>query len=111
MNIIYTNKIRCVKHNRARIKIGRRDESTNALLDFFRNLQGKVKGLQGYVVMDNMKDEQESLVLTFWQTKEDMDAFYRPDNEVLTKFVENAKPFFDQMPERTDHLVKEFRLD
>jgi heme-degrading monooxygenase HmoA len=35
--------------------------------------------MRGIVVMDSMADEQESIVLTFWDTKEeDMDTFYGP---------------------------------
>lgn len=104
------NNIRYVKHNRARIKTGKREESTRMLLDFFSQLQGKVKGLNGYLVMDNVKDEQESIVITFWQTREDMDAFYQPNNKTLSDFVEKAKPSFEQLPERSDHIVKAFTL-
>jgi heme-degrading monooxygenase HmoA len=102
-----------IKHNRARIKPGKREESTRMLLDFFNGLQagGKVKGFAGYIVMDNVKDEQESIVLTLWQSKEDMDAFYRPDNKALSDFVEKAKPMFEQLPERSDLRVREFRLE
>jgi hypothetical protein len=32
-------------------------------------------------------DEQESIVLTFWQTKEDMDSFYRPDNKYFLSLL------------------------
>jgi heme-degrading monooxygenase HmoA len=99
-----------VKHNRARIKQGRRNESTRMLLQFFNELQGNVEGLRGYMILDNIKDEQESIVLTFWQTKEQMENFYRPENKILTEFVEKAKSLFDQMPERTDHVVREIRL-
>ena len=102
---ISDNNIKYVKHNRARIKTGSRSDSTRMLLEFFGQLQGKVKGLSGYLVLDNIKDEQESIVLTFWQTKEDMDIFYRPDNKILSDFVERAKPFFEQLPERSDHVV------
>jgi heme-degrading monooxygenase HmoA len=80
------------------------------LLQFFNQLQGNVRGFRGYVVLDNIKDEEESIVLTFWQTREDMDDFYRPDNKVLSEFVERVKPLFEQLPERTDHVVKEIRL-
>lgn len=86
------NVITCVKHNRAKIKAGKREESTKMLLDFFKQQQGKVKGLSGYLVLENMIDKQESIVLTFWQTKEDMDSFYRPDNKILSELVEKAKP-------------------
>jgi hypothetical protein len=39
------------------------------------------------------------LVLTFWETKEDMDAFYQPDNMVaLSDLLEKLKPSFEQLP-------------
>ena len=105
MKNINNNNIKYVKHNRARIKAGSRSDSTKMLLEFFSQLQGKVKGLSGYLVLDNIKDEQESIVLTFWKTKEDMDTFYRSENKVLADFVERAKLFFEQLPERSDHEV------
>jgi heme-degrading monooxygenase HmoA len=99
-----------VKHNWARIKPGRREESTAMLMQFFNELQGTVKGLRGYMILDNIKDDQESIVLTFWQTKEDMEEFYRTDNKRLSEFVERAKPMFEQLPIRSDHVVREIRL-
>ena len=32
-----------------------------------------------------------------WETKEDMDAFYDPDNKTFSNFVETAKTLFEQM--------------
>ena len=90
--------IKYVKHNKARLRADKREESTKMLLEFFNKLEGKVKGMKGFLVMDNMKDIHESIVLTFWETKEDMDAFYSPDNKTLANFVETAKPSFGQMP-------------
>lgn len=104
------NVITCVKHNRAKIKAGKREESTKMLLDFFKQQQDKAKGLSGYLVLENMMDEQESIVITFWQTKEDMDSFYRPDNKILSEFVEKVKPLFQVLPERSDHIVRDFKL-
>lgn len=104
------SQIQFVKHNRARLKVGKREESAKMLLDFFNQLQGKVKGLAGYVIMDNINNEQETTVLTFWYTREEMDAFYRPDNKALSDFVERSKPYFDQLPERTDHRVRAMNM-
>ncbi len=104
------NVIIYVKHNRARIKTGKREEGTKMLLDFFKQQQGKVKGLSGYLVLENVIDEQESIVLTFWQTKEDMDSFYGPDNKILSELVEKVKPLFEALPERSDHIVRDFKL-
>ena len=44
-------------------------------MQFVGGLAGKVKGMNGFIKMDNLKDRQESIVLTFWETKEDMDTF------------------------------------
>jgi|SRR5690348_5232684 heme-degrading monooxygenase HmoA len=104
------NQAEFVKHNRAKLKLGKRDESAKMLLDFFSQLQGKVKGLAGYIIMDNIHNEQEMIVLTFWNTREDMDAFYRPENKTLSDFVEKSKPYFDQMPERSDHKIRQMQI-
>ena len=33
--------------------------------------------------MDDLEDIQESVVLTFWERKEDMDSFYKPEKQDL----------------------------
>ncbi len=104
------NQIQFVKHNRAILKAGKREESAKMLLDFFGQLQGKVKGLAGYAIMDNINNEQETIVLTFWNTREDMDSFYKPDNKILSDFVEKSKPYFDKLPERSDHKIRTMHM-
>ena len=99
-----------VKHNRARLKIGKREENKKMLLDFFAALEGKVEGLKGFLILDNLKDSQEMLVLTFWKTKQDMDAFYQPSNIALSNFVENTKSLLEQMPERSDYAVVKSKI-
>jgi heme-degrading monooxygenase HmoA len=99
-----------VKHNTARLKAGKREESPKMLLEFFNKLEGKVKGMEGFLVMDSMKDVRESTVLTFWETKEDMVAFYNPGNKTLANFVEAARPSFEQMPERNDYQTSSFKV-
>ena len=37
--------IKYVKHNKARLRAGKREESTKMLLEFFNKLEGKVKGI------------------------------------------------------------------
>jgi heme-degrading monooxygenase HmoA len=64
--------IKYVKYNKAHLKAGKRDGNTSMLLEYFEEYEGKVKGMKGYVVMDNIQDPQESIVLTFWDTKEDI---------------------------------------
>jgi heme-degrading monooxygenase HmoA len=104
------DSIKYVKYNKARLKAGKRDGTTSVLLQYFKEYEGKVKGMKGYVVLDNAQDPQESIVLTFWETKEDMDAFYHPDNKVLSNLVEKLKPSFEQLPERKDYQVIKFKI-
>jgi len=87
-----------------------REESTRRLVQFFKNLEGKVKGMKGFVIMDSIGDSQESVVLTFWETRDNKDSFYKPDNKDLADFVESAKILFEQMPERNDYVVSSFKI-
>jgi heme-degrading monooxygenase HmoA len=105
-----TDIIRYVKHNKVSLKAGKREESSKVLLEFFKDLEGKATGMRGFVVMDNVQESQESVVLTFWETKEDMDAFYQPDNKALSDLVEKLKPSFEQLPERKDYQVAKFKV-
>jgi hypothetical protein len=50
------------------------------------------------------------IVLTFWENKEDMDAFYHPDSKILSDLVDKLKPSFEQPPERKDYEVIKFKL-
>jgi heme-degrading monooxygenase HmoA len=104
------HNIKYIKHNRARLKANKREESTKRLLQFFGGLEGKVKGMSGFVIMDSLKDFQESIVITFWETKDDMDSFYRSDNKVLADFVESSRALFEEMPERNDYAVSSFKI-
>ena len=88
----------------------REKKSTKTLMEFFGKLEGKVKGMKGFLITDNLKDSQESIVLAFWETKGDMDAFYQPNNRILTDFVESVKILFEQMPQRNDYVVSSFKI-
>ena len=110
MTVDRQGTIKYVKHNKAKLKAGKREESTKMLLEFFNKLEGNIKGLKGFLVMDNINDTQESVVLTFWETKEDMDAFYNPNNNVLANFIESAKALFEEMPERKDYQISSFKV-
>jgi hypothetical protein len=66
--------------------------------------------MRGFMVIEGIQDLQESLVLTFWETKEDMDAFYQPDNMALFDLVEKLKPSFEQLPVRKDYRVAKFKV-
>jgi heme-degrading monooxygenase HmoA len=65
------------------------------LLEFFKVLAEKPTGMKGFLAMDDIQDLQESVVITFWERKEDMDEFYKSDNKALTDLVEKLKPSFE----------------
>jgi hypothetical protein len=44
--------IKYVKRNDVRLKTGRSEEFSKILFQFLESLQGKVKGLKGFVVMN-----------------------------------------------------------
>ena len=102
--------IKYVKNNRVKLKTGKREETTKVLLEFFKEVEGKATGMRGFVVMDGIQDLQESIVLTFWETKEDMDAFYQPDNRTLSDLVEKLKPSFEEPPIRKDYQIAKFKV-
>jgi heme-degrading monooxygenase HmoA len=77
---------------------------------FFKELEEKPTGMRGFVIMDDMQDLQEYVVLTFWETKEDMDSFYKSDNKPLADLVEKLKPSFEQPPVRKDYQVSKFKV-
>ena len=105
------NVIKYAKHNKVRIKAGiKREEITKMLLDFFEETKEKSTGMKGFMVMDDLQDMQESVVLTFWESKEDMDSFYKPENKFLSDLVEKLNPSFEQLPVRKDYHVAKFKV-
>ena len=61
--------------------------------------------------MENIKNDKETVVLTFWETREDMEKYYSKDNKILSDLIEKVKPMFEQMPERLDYKISIFELD
>jgi heme-degrading monooxygenase HmoA len=88
----------------------KREEITKLLLDFFEEIKDKSTGMKGFMVMDDLQDIQESVVLTFWERKEDMDSFYKPQNKILSDLVEKLNPSFEQLPVRKDYRVTKFKV-
>ena len=89
-----------IKYNKVLVKPGKRDDSTEAILEFFKVVQTKDTQMKGFIVMNSLEDPSESIVLTFWETKKDMDEFYQKDNHLLSNLVEKLKPSFEIIPER-----------
>ena len=105
------NMIKYVKHNKVRIKSGvKREEITKILLEFFEEIEEKPTGMKGFMIMDDLEDLQESIVLTFWERKEDMDSFYKPENNASYDLVEKLNPSFEQLPVRKDYHVSKFKV-
>lgn len=99
-----------IKYNKVLVKPGKRDDSSKAILEFFRVVQTEENKMKGFIVMDSLEDRSETIVLTFWETKEDMDEFYQKDNHLLSELVEKLKPSFEIMPERKSYQVSDFKI-
>jgi len=105
------NMIKYVKHNKVRIKTGvKREDITKILLEFFEEIEEKPTGMKGFMIMDDLEDLQESIVLTFWERKEDMDSFYKPENNASYDLVEKLNPSFEQLPVRKDYHVSKSKV-
>lgn len=104
------HNVKYVKRNDVRLKTGKTEEFNKILLQFLGNLEGKVKGLKGSVVMNRISDESETTVLTLWESEHDMEVFYHPSNRAFSEFVNRASPLFESKPERTDYAVSSFRI-
>lgn len=61
-------------------------------------------------MLDNLSDEREMLVLTFWEAKQAMDAFYTPNNTALNDFMQSTKQYIEQMPQRSDYEVVKLKI-
>jgi hypothetical protein len=111
--VSYTPNIKYSKHNRVRFKsLEERDKGRKMFTEFFGSIRrGELgKEMRGHIILDSASDFRESIVLTFWETREEMDKFYSPQNKALASLVERAKPLFETMPERTDYVVSELSL-
>src|SRR5918992_1444255 len=103
------HNVKYIKRNDVRLKTGKTEEFNKILLQFLGNLEGKVKGLRGSVVMNGISDESEMIVLTLWESEHDMEVFYHPSNRAFSEFVEKTSPLFESQPERIDYTVSSFR--
>ena len=99
------NTINFVKLNRVRLKDGMREVATTKFREFFASIRGKAGGLKGYAILENSDDNNETLVLTYWRSKVDMDNYYSNGNSSLSSLVEEVKPMFEKMPERITYNV------
>jgi hypothetical protein len=61
--------------------------------------------------LENVENNRETIVVTFWETREDMENYYSKYNNILSDLVEKVKPIFEQMPEKSDYKIALFKLD
>ena len=104
------HNVKYIKRNDVRLKTGKTEDFNKMLLQFLGNLEGKVKGLRGSVVMNRISDESEMIVLTLWESEHDMEVFYHPSNRAFSEFVDRASSLFESKPERTDYAVSSLRI-
>jgi|SRR5918995_1868583 heme-degrading monooxygenase HmoA len=100
--------IKYIKRNEVRLKTGKSEEFKKILLQFVRSLEGKVKGLKGFIIMNSINNANEVIVISLWETEPDMEVFYHPSNKALNEFVDRASSLFESKPQRTDYVVSFF---
>ncbi|HSF49283.1 MAG TPA: hypothetical protein VLA74_00860 [Nitrososphaeraceae archaeon] len=61
--------------------------------------------------MENIENDREIIVLTFWETIEDIEKYYSKGNDILFNLVEKVKPMFVQMPERSEYKIVLLEID
>jgi chlorite dismutase len=95
------------KHNKVRFKSSEdRENGIQMFNEFFKTIEKeKEQKMTGHIILESLSDPKEAMVLTFWETREDMNRFYSQQNSSLANLVERAKPLFEKMPERTDYAV------
>jgi hypothetical protein len=86
------------------------EKNKSLLLKFLGSLDTEVNRPRGFLVLDNLVDPQEMIVLTLWETKEQMTQFYSPTNPALSAFVKNTQEFMEQPPQRSDYEVVEYKM-
>ena len=99
-----------VKLNRVWLMDGMRQKATRKFQEFFANIQGKERGLNGFIILENDEDSTEVLVLTLWESQRYMDNYYSDSNKRLSNLVEEVKPMFKKMPERINYKVASLEL-
>ena len=109
--LLRNTNLEYIKFNRVRLKAASQKKITEIFKEFFEDINGTVKGLKGYAILENIENDKETIVLTFWETREDMEKYYSKDNKILSDLVDKVKPMFEQMPERSDYKIALFEID
>jgi heme-degrading monooxygenase HmoA len=70
LKILKDNNSEYIKHTRVRFKEGSQKQITEIFKEFFENINGAVIGLKGYAILENVENDRESVVLTFWEIEQ-----------------------------------------
>jgi|SRR5687767_2515336 len=97
--------LKYAKLNIVHLKKGKRTQNTDNLKEFFEAINKTIKGMRGFIIMDSIENMQETIVITLWQTKEDMDEYYRADNKMLSDLVLKSAANFESSPVRKDYEI------
>ena len=65
---------------------------------FSMNIKIKLKGFKGFIIINSVNDSQETIALTFRETKEDMDTYHKLNNKWFNIITDRIKPLFEQLP-------------
>lgn len=104
------NTLKYVKHNKIRLKEDSQEKTTEIFREFLNDIRGTADGLKGHAILENVENKRETIVLTFWDKKEDMENYYTKDNNLLQELVEKVKPMFEQLPERTSYKISSLEM-
>lgn len=109
-DVITKDVIEYIKYNKVLVEPDKRQESKRLILEFFKQIEIQESKMNGFMVMDSLEDKSELIVLSFWETKEDMDKFYQADNNLISDLVDKLKPYFKALPERRSYKVSDFKF-
>jgi heme-degrading monooxygenase HmoA len=99
------------KHNKVRFKCSKdREYGIQLFNEFFASIEKEEREMKGHIILESLSDLKEAVVLTFWETKDDMDRFYSSQSGSLANLVDRAKSLFEKMPDRTDYAVSELHM-
>ena len=68
------------------------------LANFFNEYKNQIKGFKGFIIINSVNDSQETIALTFRETKEDMDTYHKLNNKWFNIITDRIKPLFEQLP-------------
>ena len=82
-------KLNYVMQNTLRFKQGKRSQANKQINQFLSLLTHKIYGFRGYLIINSLTDNQTSMILTFWENKQNLDSFYNSNNNLLSDFAKN----------------------